>query len=267
MERRILRLRQVQRQRTKGMPVGRGPTARLLLCAAGIAALGTFVRAVPAQTNGLTILSAAEAQTSRAWQYADLDDDAALGELERRRISFERVASAPGVSCPIRLRGPLHGVTIHSVLPAEERTTSVFEILDARLALALDDFAKILSHHDVVELVHFTMYRPTDKDAEETVHGLSRHPGGMAIDVGALRKRTGTKLTVGVDWSPEIGARTCGRTARKLSTRLGRELQSIACEAADARIFHSILTPHFNRAHHDHLHLEIRPQTRWFLVH
>lgn len=268
MERPILPSRQVPQRRTEKTPTGGlGPTVRQVLCAVALSAMGTRAWGQPAETSGLTILSAAEAQESKASQYANLEDDAALAELERRHIPFERVASAPGVSCPIRLRGPLHGVSIHSVLPVEERTTSVFEILDARLALALDDFADILSHHDVIELVHFTMYRPTDKDAEETAHGLSRHPGGMAIDVGALRKRTGTKLTVGVDWSPEVGARTCGRTARKLSTRFGRELQSIACEAADARLFHSILTPHFNRAHHDHLHLEIRPETRWFLVH
>lgn len=227
----------------------------------------TGARAAPAEAPGLAILSAEEAEKTPAARYADLTDEEAVARLEARHIAFERVASAPGVRTPIRLAGPLHGVDIHSALPPEERRTSVFEILDARLALALDDFAEVLSHHDVVEVVHFTMYRPTDRDPEESSHGRARHPGGMAIDVGALRKRTGTKLTVGVDWPPEIGARTCGRTARKLPDRRGRELQSIACEAADLRLFHSILTPHFNRAHHDHLHLEIRPGTRWFLVH
>jgi hypothetical protein len=39
------------------------------------------------------------------------------------------------------------------------------------------------------------------------------------------------------------------------------------CEAKDLRLFHAILTPHFNRAHSDHLHLEIKPDTAWFLVH
>lgn len=221
---------------------------------------------VPPDARGFTLLPDEQAGSTPASQYANLDDEGALRELERRGVSFERVRSAPGVRCPVRLRGRLHGVAIHSALPEEQRATSPYEILDARLALALDDFAEILSHHDVVELVHFTMYRPPDADRSEPTESLARHPGGMAIDVGALRKRQGGKLTVGTDWTPEVGARTCGRTARKLATRRGRELQSIACEASDSMLFHSILTPHYNRAHHDHLHLEIRPDTRWFLL-
>ena len=41
---------------------------------------------------------------------------------------------------------------------------------------------------------------------------------------------------------------------------------SIVCEAADARIFTYMLSPHFDKAHSDHLHLEIKPQVKWFLV-
>lgn len=230
-------------------------------------ALSVFAKQTAAgDDKGLEILGEETASRTRASRYARMSDEDALAELAARRIAYERVTSAPGVRSPVRLRGPLHGVDIHSALPAEERPTTVFEILDARLALALDDFAEVLSHHGVVELVHFTMYRPNGKDPEDSGDGLARHPGGMAIDVGALRKKSGARLTVGVDWAPSVGARTCGRQARKLATRRGQELQSIACEAADIRLFHSILTPHFNRAHHDHLHLEIRPDTQWFLV-
>jgi hypothetical protein len=42
---------------------------------------------------------------------------------------------------------------------------------------------------------------------------------------------------------------------------------SILCEAADERLFHVMLTPHFNAAHRDHWHLEIKTDVKWFLVH
>ncbi|WP_437778022.1 extensin family protein [Sorangium sp. So ce1097] len=100
------------------------------------------------------------AEASPAYRYANMTNDEALAELDRRRILYLKVDHAPGVRAPIRLTGRLNGVHFHSVLPPEQRVTSVFEILDARLALALDDFAALLARHDIDEVVHYTMYRP-----------------------------------------------------------------------------------------------------------
>jgi hypothetical protein len=72
---------------------------------------------------------------------------------------------------------------------------------------------------------------------------------------------------VGPHWPAAIGARTCGEGARQLLPRRARELRSILCEASDQRLFHYMLSPHFNRDHDDHLHLEIKPATKWFLAH
>ena len=95
-----------------------------------------------------------------AFRYADMADEEALRELSSRGIVFERLEGVPGVRAPVRLATRLHGVLIRSSLPMEDRADSKFEILDARLALALDDFTALLESHDVVELVHYTMYRP-----------------------------------------------------------------------------------------------------------
>ncbi|WP_437607432.1 extensin family protein [Sorangium sp. So ce834] len=103
---------------------------------------------------------ASVAEASPAYRYANMTDDEALAELDRRKILYLRVDHAPGVRAPIRLTGRLNGVYYHSVLPPEQRVTSMFEILDARLALALDDFAAVLVRHDIDEVVHYTMYRP-----------------------------------------------------------------------------------------------------------
>ncbi|MGK3969081.1 extensin family protein [Sorangium sp. So ce118] len=431
------------------------------------------------------------AEASPAYRYANMTDDEALAELDRRKILYLKVDRAPGVRAPIRLTGRLNGVNFHSVLPPEQRVTSVFEILDARLALALDDFAAVLARHDIDEVVHYTMYRPnmpmpgregadddgehghaiaraagadsavrkestkpaasvslgekgeldgTSKAPEEPPRRLkekgaaeaapkekgaaeatpkekgaaeavpkekgaaeavpkekgaaevgakekgaaeavpkekgaaeagakekaaapmtpgprarataarsgpvktagkagarragrrkpagstgvtappvkrrgdvalrtdagqkprgnvalrtdagqkprgnvalrtdagqkprgtwappgTRHPAGLAIDVGALKKRDGTWISVARHFHGRIGDKTCGEGAPQPELPEARELRSIVCEAADLGIFTYVLTPNYNAAHADHYHMEIKPGVRWFLYH
>ncbi|WP_437936435.1 extensin family protein [Sorangium sp. So ce341] len=430
---------------------------------------------------------ASVAEASPAYRYANMTDDEALAELDRRKILYLRVDHAPGVRAPIRLTGRLNGVYYHSVLPPEQRVTSMFEILDARLALALDDFAAVLMRHDIDEVVHYTMYRPNvpmpgrerGDDEGEHAHGAveakaadsdvrkestrpappvelgkkgaldgtskapeerprrmkekgaaeagakdkgaaeagakdkgaaeagakdkgaaeagakdkgaagpgakdkgaaeagakdkgaaeaprnaassapdtqrrttatrsapakaagkagtrrsarrkpaasratasatkrrgdvalrsdagqkprgdvalrsdagqkprgdvalrsdagqkprgawappgTRHPAGLAIDVGALKKRDGTWLSVARHFHGRIGDKTCGEGAPQPELPEARELRSIVCEAADLGIFTYVLTPNYNAPHADHYHMEIKPGVRWFLYH
>ena len=225
------------------------------------------VKSASASNQYLEIPEFAEVQGSPAHRYANMTNAEALQQLKLRNVPFiETEAPQVGVRLPVRLTGRLHGVWIHSVLPEPERSTTPFEILDGRLALALDDFAKILERHDIVEVVHFTMYRPSKTKVTGKAPELFRHPGGLAIDVGALKKKSGHWLAVGPHWPSLIGGKTCGQGARSLLARRGRELMSIVCEAADQRIFHYTLTPHFNQAHADHLHMEIKPGVKWFLI-
>ncbi|WP_437569074.1 extensin family protein [Sorangium sp. So ce542] len=410
---------------------------------------------------------ASVAEASPAYRYANMTDDEALAELDRRKILYLRVDHAPGVRAPIRLTGRLNGVYYHSVLPPEQRVTSMFEILDARLALALDDFAAVLMRHDIDEVVHYTMYRPNvpmpgrerGDDEGEHAHGAveakaadsdvrkestrpappvelgkkgaldgtskapeerprrvkekgaagagakdkgaaeagakdkgaaeasakdkgaaeagakdkgaaepprnaassapdtqgrttsarsapakaagkagtrrsarrkpaasratasatkrrgdvalrsdagqkprgdvalrsdagqklrgdvalrsdagrkprgawappgTRHPAGLAIDVGALKKRDGTWISVARHFHGRIGDKTCGEGAPQPELPEARELRSIVCEAADLGIFTYVLTPNYNAPHADHYHMEIKPGVRWFLYH
>jgi hypothetical protein len=245
--------------------LGRYSQTRLGILA-GAAAVLVVTPARP-DNQYLEIPPPQEARASRAFRYANLSNREALAQLGARHIPYRHATPPlPGVRLPIRLTGPLHGVAIHSSLSAAEREDSVFEILDARLALALDDFCRILKQHDIVELVHFTMYRPPTTTPKDRNGPQTRHPGGLAIDLGALRKRSGQWLAVGPHWPAAVGARTCGRGARKIADPRGRELASIVCEAYDQRIFHYTLTPHFDQPHSDHLHLEIKPEVQWFLV-
>ncbi|MGK4001697.1 extensin family protein [Sorangium sp. So ce1036] len=371
---------------------------------------------------------ASVAEASPAYRYANMTNEEAMAELDRRKILYLKVAHAPGVRAPIRLTGRLNGVNFHSVLPPEQRVTSLFEILDARLALALDDFAAVLARHDIDEVVHYTMYRPNvpmrdhapHDDGEDKDHGHdvrlakrparagkkapgstgkaapvaigkkgvldgapkasgerprrmkekgaaeagpkeksaakagpkakgtaeagskekgaaeagskakasgaagrpkqaatarskpakaagkagarrvarrkdiaparstassarrsdagqkprgawappgTRHPAGLAIDIGALKKRDGTWLSIARHFQGRIGDKTCGAGAPQPELPEARELRSIVCEAADLGIFTYALTPNYDAPHADHYHMEIKPGVRWFLYH
>jgi hypothetical protein len=251
-----------------------------------------------------------------------MTDAEAFAELDRRSLLYSRVDVAPGVRAPIRLTGRLHGVYVHAALPPEQRVVSPFEILDARLALALDDFCALLARHDVDEVVHFTMYRPNvaapdhgpaaeaasahprppppsapskraaarpakkkpagghlaprvahrDPAATGLHHTTwappgTRHPAGLAIDVGLLHLRSGRWINIRQDFHGHLGQKTCGEGAPQPESPDARELRALVCEAAAIGIFTYVLTPDYDAAHADHFHMEIKPGVRWFLYH
>jgi hypothetical protein len=239
------------------------------------ASLSSFAWSAPGPVEGWqTPAGQAEAMTfpqdpatTPAVRYAGLDRARCEAELVHRAIPHARVADARGVLAPVRLTGPLRGVQFHSVLPASQRATSPYEVMDCRLVLALDDFAEILSKHGVVEVVHLSAYRPPAKTWPAS-KVASRHPGALALDVGAFVLRDGSRLDVEKDFHGRIGAKTCGPgTGPSPATPEATTLRSIVCEAADRHLFNVALTPDYNWQHRNHLHLEVTAGVRWFLVH
>lgn len=205
-------------------------------------------------------------ESAPAERYGGLDRDACVSELSKRAIPFVRVEGARGVLAPVRLSGPLRGVSFHSGVPAAQRASTPWEIVDCRLALALDDFAVQLAAHDVVEVLHYSIYRPPPPEwpADKIA---SRHPGGLAIDAAAFTKKDGTKLDVERDFHGRIGSTTCGEAVdqRPLAPEAA-ELRDIVCGAADAKLFNVALTPDYNFAHRNHFHLEVTAGAKWFMV-
>jgi hypothetical protein len=196
-----------------------------------------------------------------ASRYAALGRARCESELKKRKIRFVRVAEARGVVSPVRLAGPLSGVTFRSMLPLKQRRTSPYEIYDCRLVLALDDFAKILARHDITEVVHYSVYRPPRKKKKLRGPGR-RHTGGLAIDAAVFKTKDGRAMSVLKDFDGRRGRKPCGPGAKPSPT----ELRTIVCEAADAELFNVLLTPNYNRAHRNHFHLEVTPGVRWVHV-
>jgi hypothetical protein len=247
-----------------------------VLALALIAAVATTASAAPrkkktrrraAKSDQSRFSHVDDATTTPAWKYGELTQEACEAELTKREIGFTRVDEARGVRAPVRLTGRLHGVAFNTDEKPEQRDASVYMIADCRLALAMDDFAQILATHDVVEVRHYSMWRPPAKDWPADKEG-TRHAGALALDAGRFTKSDGKVLDVVKDFHGRIGAKTCGDGAGpKPPSPDSLELRAILCETAAAHLFNVMLTPNFNRPHRNHFHLEVTEGVKWFLLH
>jgi len=212
---------------------------------------------------------------SKSFAYGALDRTACLAELKKRKVAFSEVQEARGVAIPIRLKGPLGGVTYRTELPPAERPTTPYEVMDCRLLLALDDLSVILVKHDIEEALIFSAWRPPAKSWPKD-KAATRHPGGLAIDIRRfVKKKVGSEkardLIIERDWAPALNQDGCS-APQKAKLDKGdkgadaRELREIFCTARDERIFTSMLSPNYDRAHHNHFHFEITPNVSWRLV-
>ena len=207
-----------------------------------------------------------DAKATPAVRYGAMTQDACEAELTARKIAFTR-ETARGVLAPVRLGGPLHGVEFRTDEKATARATSPYGIADCRLVLALDDFAQILAAHDIVEVRHYSMWRPPGTSWPEGKIA-TQHMGAVALDAGRFIAKDGSVLDVDKHFHGRIGAKTCGEGARpRPVTPEATKLRQLLCEAVDQHLFNVVLTPNFNRPHHNHFHLEVTAGVSWFLVH
>lgn len=223
-------------------------------------------RSKPKPASASRFSAPADATLSAAYRYTQLSQIDCEAELKKRSIGFTREI-ARGVLAPVRLTGPLRGVLFRTDLDARARATTPWEIADCRLVLSLDDFAAILARHDIVEVRHYSMYRPPAKGWPDAKRG-ARHNGALALDAGRFVAKDGTVLDVDKQFHGAIGAATCGPKAAPYPvTPEATALRAILCEAVDQRLFNVVLTPNYNRPHHNHFHLELTEGVKWFLVH
>lgn len=200
-------------------------------------------------------------------RYARLDRAACEAELGRRAIPFAQATETAGVLAPVWLRGPLHGVSIHSSLPPAQRERSTLEIFDCRLVLALDDFAALAARQDVVEMIHLSAFRARSANGCTPKYVGKQHCAALAVDVGTFRRKDGSVINVEKDFHGRIGLATCAGAARpNPPAPEASTLWDLVCESARQAIFHVILSPNYNVQHKNHLHFEITPDAGWMLI-
>jgi hypothetical protein len=189
---------------------------------------------------------------------AERDPGVCYAALRQRKVRFQLLNKRDlnGISMPVRLLGRLGGI---DVIPAAGEQHSV---LDCRLALALLSWSPLLRKAGVDRLEHISIYRPGAH-----IRGgprISGHAYALAIDAARFHMRDGRVLDVLKDWEDrDRGDEPC---QRRNEGRDSRDLRDLVCAAVANNLFQVVLTPHYDAAHDNHVHLELKPDVRWMFV-
>ncbi len=160
-----------------------------------------------------------------------------LIRLRELGVPFVSLPALRGVLTPVRVTGPIGGITYR---PLGGRAPLVG---DCRLVVALHRAAPYLANLGVTELHYSGAYSyrlmPSGK--------LSQHAMGLAVDVHRVKAGdelldVRTDYTVGLEDGCAPGQPVLNRAA---------------CLLRAWRVFDWVLTPDFDRAHDNHLHLDI----------
>ncbi len=181
--------------------------------------------------------------------------------LTRAGVRFESVPSktAPNIAEPVQLLSPLEGVSF-----GPRNGNATHGMLDCRLALALLAWAPSLQSSGVVKVEHYSTYRPGAK--VRATRKSSGHARAMAIDAARFHLRDGTVLDVDRDWDErERGGDPCELSRRE--DEKGKLLRRLVCDAVSQGLFQVVLTPHHDRTHQNHVHMELVPEVEWSYIH
>lgn len=191
---------------------------------------------------------------------ARLSESACVALLEGHNVLFQRLPDedALGVGIPIRLDGELGGISVGT-----RNHSELNEIMDCRLAVALLAWAPRLRAAGVRRLVHYSTFRPGARVARSG--RASGHASALALDLAVVERDDGSEVEVLAGWEArERGELPC--EGDRDETAESAMLRRLVCGAAEDDLFQIVLTPHYDRAHANHVHLEVRPDVGWSFV-
>jgi hypothetical protein len=119
------------------------------------------------------------------------------------------------------------------------------------LALSLEKTAKYLEGQGITKVIHWGTYNCRVISGTNT---LSQHGLANAIDLRGFITGAGLYWTVLKDW--EKGKSFPVTTA-------GKFLKTFAMTMFQQNVYNIILTPDYNAAHADHLHVDLTPGSKF----
>ncbi len=168
-----------------------------------------------------------------------------FAELDARHLAWKH-ASRPGIALAVELLGPVGGVQLTS----EDQAL----VIDCSLAVSLDEAGRYLHALGIDKATFSSAY------SRRNVRGTNRpskHSFGLAIDVHTF---TGPDLgTLRVDRDYEQGLGDEVDCVGSPLTEGGAVLKILQCQLVRSGLFHLVLSPDYDDAHHDHFHLEALP--------
>jgi hypothetical protein len=192
-----------------------------------------------------------------AMRFASLTSAACRKEVVARKlpVSFDKKGYGK-VGLPVRITGPMHGVTIRTA-----PKSSKYGVLDCRLALAFELMAEVLAQHGVRELRIGNIYRPGAQIRGQRTK--SQHSHALAADVSAFVNAKGKVIPVEGNWGAAIRDLPCGpKAVMKSKSADARLLRDAVCDLSRRGVFHHILTPSANHDHRNHFHFDIARKSK-----
>jgi hypothetical protein len=180
--------------------------------------------------------------------------------LDRSAVDFEVVPedAAPNVYSPLYVLTPLNGVAFSPAGGMSEHA-----LLDCRLAVALLAWSPVLREAGVTRVEHYSSYR-----AGARVRGTGKssgHARALAMDTARFHFEDGRVLDIEQDWqNRKRGRDPCADPPREDAD--GALLRQIVCEAVKRDLFQVVITPHHDKAHQNHVHVELVPEVDWSYV-
>jgi len=187
------------------------------------------------------VLAAAASARADAPAEATVD---CFADLDARGVSYKR-AKRPGIVLGVEVTSMPNGVQITGDEPL---------VIDCSLAVSLHEITRYMKALGI-ENAHFASAY-SRRNVRGTNHP-SKHSYGLAIDVSSF---TGPALgTVRVDRDYEQGLGDAVDCVGTPATQGGIVLKILQCQLVRSGLFHLVLSPDYDDAHHDHFHLEVKP--------
>jgi hypothetical protein len=219
--------------------------AACLLASSALGALGILgILGVIASPAAAAPGARAPAKAAPSPQQEKAAASACLAELDRRQLSYRRVARR-GIAIPVEITGLVGGIAY----PYHEPL-----VIDCSLAVSLDEAGRYLRD------LGFTSATVASAHSRRNVRGTNRpskHSFGLAVDIPAL---TGPEVgTLRLDRDYEQGLGDDVDCVGAPLTAGGELLKIAQCQLARSGLFYLVLSPDYDDAHYDHFHLEARP--------
>lgn len=210
----------------------------------------------PAEADATTVTVAPSRADATVPDPASLSDESCLELLAAHGVRYRRVRSS---ELPlIVLEGPVAGIEIDFV-----GRNRLHAQLDCRVAAAVLAWAPMLRAASVRRIRHLSIHRPGA--TVETTGRVSGHSAGLAMDVRYLDLDDGRSLDVLVDWGDRTrDATPCPADAHAADP--STVIRALVCGAVERDIFETVITPHHDEPHQNHVHVEIVPGVAWRFV-
>ena len=171
--------------------------------------------------------------------------------LKSNNVTFKVPSIKSTITMPILLTSRVNHVRF-----IQNGNKANLSVMDCRLAVSLLMWTRVLKPYGIKQVRYQRSYtrNATVKDT-----GLaSGHRWALAIDVLGFKTQRYGWLNVKRDWGDRRkNISPCGSVQNR-EHGVQKILRSLVCQSAEQQHFSVMLTPHYNRAHHDHLHLELR---------